>query len=248
MSVINDIAIDRFVCDMLHEIGRIDRLLDLGCGARPYARHYGPLAARTIGGDYAARPGVDVRLTATALPFADASFDVVLCSEVLEHVDDAGRAVAEISRVLAPGGLLVVTVPFNYMQHEVPYDHVRFTQFGLVALLARNGLEVEVLEQRGSLLTLMVAQLEFLIRGAFEALCRLPLVGRLLRPIGRLARSVWIAAARTVWGRPMLRHRHDPRALREEPARSSRLMGPYGQLRHWTLGYCALARRVTTAP
>ena len=50
---------------------------------------------------------------ATALPFRSGSFDAVVCSETLEHIPDDGAAVAEIRRVLAPGGLLFVTVP-NY--------------------------------------------------------------------------------------------------------------------------------------
>jgi SAM-dependent methyltransferase len=56
-------------------------------------------------------PAVAVRGDVAVLPFATAAFDGVVCGEVLEHVDDDGAAVAELARVLRPGGVLVATVP-----------------------------------------------------------------------------------------------------------------------------------------
>lgn len=60
-----------------------------------------------------AMPGVDHRVDLQALPFADASYDVVYASHVLEHVPDDRRAIAEIRRVLRPGGLAVLPVPVD---------------------------------------------------------------------------------------------------------------------------------------
>ncbi|PCK09555.1 MAG: SAM-dependent methyltransferase [Alteromonadaceae bacterium] len=72
---------------------------------------------------------------AYSLPFTDHSFDHVICSEVLEHLDDYPKALAEINRVLKPGGSLAVSVPrywpericwlFSRAYHEVPGGHVR---------------------------------------------------------------------------------------------------------------------------
>ena len=151
MSVINDVAVEAFVADALTRIGPVDRLLDLGCGEQPYRRHYAQLARYTVAADYTVRSAISVRLSATALPFADNTFDIVLFSEVLEHIDDPFRAVMEIARVLKPDGQLLLTVPFNYLQHEIPHDYFRFTQFGLVSMLRQNGLFVQYLAQRGSL-------------------------------------------------------------------------------------------------
>jgi SAM-dependent methyltransferase len=71
----------------------------------------------------------------TKLPFADCSFDVVICSEVLEHIKDNRTAVAELVRVLKPGGDLVVTVPrfwpericwaISRAYHREPGGHIR---------------------------------------------------------------------------------------------------------------------------
>ena len=68
--------------------------------------------------------------------FADASFDAVLCFEVLEHVQRPEQAVAEIARVLRPNGVLVGSTPFLLGIHDAPLDYRRFTRFGLERLLA----------------------------------------------------------------------------------------------------------------
>lgn len=61
--------------------------------------------------DISSARGVDIRGDATRLPFRDATFDVVLCSHVLEHVRDDAQAMREMRRVLRPGGWAVVDVP-----------------------------------------------------------------------------------------------------------------------------------------
>jgi len=94
-----------------------------------------------------------LRADAERLPFADASFDRVLCSEVLEHVPAPERAAAELARVLKPAGLLAVSVPtpatewlFRFGSDDYfnsPGGHVRiFTFPRLRRLLAGQGLEV----------------------------------------------------------------------------------------------------------
>jgi hypothetical protein len=68
-------------------------------------------------------PRADVKADITELGFADDSFDLILCSHVLEHVPDDTSAMREMARVLAPGGLAIVQSPVNYDQdgtHEDP--------------------------------------------------------------------------------------------------------------------------------
>ncbi|MEO8897125.1 MAG: class I SAM-dependent methyltransferase [Candidatus Dormibacter sp.] len=90
---------------------------------------------------------------ARRLPFADAAFDVVIAAEVLEHIADDCSAIAELSRVLRPGGLLAVTVPrwwpervcwaLSREYHEVPGGHIRiYRRRDLVERLRRSGLEI----------------------------------------------------------------------------------------------------------
>ena len=74
---------------------------------------------------------------AQALGLAGASFDIVLCTEMLEHVPEPQRAVDEMWRVLKPGGLLLLTTRFLFPIHDAPHDYFRFTKYGLRHLLRR---------------------------------------------------------------------------------------------------------------
>ena len=81
-----------------------------------------------------------------AFPFEDASFDGVICNEVLEHVFNPDQFLREIFRVLKPSGDLLLSVPFVWDEHEQPWDYARYSSFGLKNLLERNGFVV--VEQR----------------------------------------------------------------------------------------------------
>lgn len=162
------IDFDRF------EVGEGDRLLDLGCGA---GRH--TFEALRRGADVVALDqntddlrGVEEMVTALAeagdikppsgpvtlegdalaLPFDDGSFDRVLAAEILEHIPDDRAAIAEIARVVRPGGLVAVSVPRRWTEkicwtlsdayHEVEGGHVRIYRGDeLVSRLKAAGLE-----------------------------------------------------------------------------------------------------------
>jgi SAM-dependent methyltransferase len=147
LSLLPGAAVGRWLAaraDLVH-----GRLLDLGCGNQPFAGWYGPLADEVVPVDAAPIPGVRQVDLGARLPFADASFDTVLCTQVLEHVDGIEVAAAEIARVLRPGGHALVTVPFLYPTHEAPYDFQRLTHLGLASLARRHGLEVLDVEAQG---------------------------------------------------------------------------------------------------
>ncbi len=74
----------------------------------------------------------------------DALFDCVFCSGVLEHVDRYQDALSEISRVLKPGGILLLGLPFRQSLHMAPYDFWRFTEYGIRKMLARDFEIIEV--------------------------------------------------------------------------------------------------------
>jgi SAM-dependent methyltransferase len=124
------------------------RALDVGCGGQPYRSLLGRFRGY-VGFDSPSRPDsathADVFGDATALPFANASVDVVLCTEVMEHVAEPSLMLAEIRRVLVPGGHLVLSVPFIWHLHDEPWDYWRFTEFGLRAIIERAGLDVVAL-------------------------------------------------------------------------------------------------------
>ncbi len=153
-----------------------DRLLDLGCGFGRHAYQAARLGADVVAFDAGAAEvrnvvatlaamaeageldPATVRATAVqgdalALPFASGCFDRVVASEVLEHIPDDLTAMAELARVLRPGGTMAVTVPrcgpefvnwaLSDEYHDVPGGHIRIYRFrSLVARLRSVGLTV----------------------------------------------------------------------------------------------------------
>lgn len=95
-------------------------------------------------GLYRTRP--DVFGNAAKLPFLTNSFDAVACYEVLEHVRDPEEVMVEISRVLKPGGVAELSMPFLYPVHDAPHDYQRWTQHGWERSAMRSGLLIEKLE------------------------------------------------------------------------------------------------------
>lgn len=84
------------------------------------------------------------------LPFADSSFEQVLCTEVLEHVSSPVALLRDIHRVMVPGGLLILTVPWSARVHHLPHDYFRYTNFGLGTVLEEAGFSVQHMEERGN--------------------------------------------------------------------------------------------------
>lgn len=104
-------------------------VLDLGCGQRHIAG--------VVRCDIALSRPPGIRADAARLPFADASFACVIATALLEHVPNPRRVVREIHRVLRPGGVVYVEVPFMEGYHAHPDDYQRFTFRGLEILFGR---------------------------------------------------------------------------------------------------------------
>jgi SAM-dependent methyltransferase len=141
------------------------RLIDLGCGDSPFrdvlltrvtAYDSLDLFPEGRGLTYVA----DIQDMA-AVP--DNAYDTALCLEVLEHVPDPFRAAREIARILAPGGVLIVSVPHLSRLHAEPHDYFRYTRYGLRRVLEQAGLEVIELRQRGAVFTFLGHQLSTLV-------------------------------------------------------------------------------------
>jgi len=141
------VTLDRFIA--AHASNR--RTLDIGAQNGPYATHF----PRRIALDIKQGIGVKIIGDAQALGIRDASFDVVLCTEVLEHLPEPQRAIDEMYRVLAPGGQLLLTTRFLFPIHDAPHDYFRFTKYGLRHLLRRFEI-IELQEETDAVGTLAV--------------------------------------------------------------------------------------------
>ena len=110
------------------------RVLDVGCGDKPYRRLLRG-ASSYVGLDVPDGGHADVVVQpGQPWPLEDSSFDAVLSTEVLEHAEDFEHVLAEIARVLRPGGLAIITTPFIYNEHGAPGDFRRLSLHGATRL------------------------------------------------------------------------------------------------------------------
>lgn len=119
---------------------------DVNGSVRPIVRALGP--ASYVGVDQSAGPGVDQVVSAVDLveTFGAGSFDVVISTEMLEHVEDWRPIVVQLVEVLAPGGLLVITTrSLGFPYHPYPVDTWRYTLDGMGQILVAAGLVVREL-------------------------------------------------------------------------------------------------------
>lgn len=130
-----------------------DRVLDAGAGEGRYKRflkHTRYVAIDFGLGDllwnYEALDSVaDVH----RIPFANATFDGVVCTQVLEHVRYPEQVIGELARVLRPGGHLFLSAPQSWHQHQKPHDYFRFTSFALDAMFRSAGLTPQYIRPMG---------------------------------------------------------------------------------------------------
>jgi SAM-dependent methyltransferase len=125
------------------------RILDAGCGDKPYREWFGTVT-EYVGLDVLPGPQVDIVVASDGCwPLPDRYFDALLSSQVLEHVEHLELTLSEMNRVLRPGGTMVLSFPFLYNEHGIPFDFQRFTAYRARQLLP--GYEVVRLERQGGI-------------------------------------------------------------------------------------------------
>jgi SAM-dependent methyltransferase len=148
------------------------RAVDFGCGSQPYRSIFESRGIEYSGADFAAG---DVRIDASGrLALPDASVDLVLSFQVLEHVGDVGRYLGEARRVLRHAGWLLLSTHGTWLYHPHPEDHRRWTRAGLVSELSQHGFETtECIAVLGPLAWTTLVRLTC----AYHVCRRIPLIG-----------------------------------------------------------------------
>lgn len=144
--------------------------LDVGSHRSPYRKLIEACGYTLKTLDLTRADGADYAGTAEETFLPGESFELVICTQVLEHSDNPWQVVREIRRILKPGGYALLSAPHVWFFHPHPRDHWRFTQEGLVRLCEESGLRpVELRAQGGTLLA--VAQIaNFLLYGVIGRL------------------------------------------------------------------------------
>ena len=138
-----------FLQGIASDCGKCEDVLDFGCGKQPYrelfeCEKYIGCDVEISGHDSSAKE-VDVYYDGHKLPFADETFDLIISTQVFEHVEYIDEIILELYRVLKKDGKMVITVPLCGEEHEKPYDFRRYTSFGLKKDLEAAGFSVDLL-------------------------------------------------------------------------------------------------------
>ena len=134
--------------------------MDVGAGHGPWRPAFEP-RSRYLAMDIQPSHGLDFLAAAAALPISTSSVDLVVATDILEHVESPDDVVAEMNRVLRVGGKLFISVPFVYGEHDF-VDFQRWTTEGLRLLVHRHGFELLVLRKKGGIFRLLASIIELI--------------------------------------------------------------------------------------
>ena len=152
--------------DFLYDLKNMD-VLDFGCGDARYKEliitnnKYTGVDVEISGFDKNKKIA-DVFWDNKTLPFNDETFDVIICTESLNQVDDINNTIKEIKRVLKKGGKIFVTMVFIFGEHDTPHDFTRYTSFGIKNIFKKNNLKIlkyeKLLEGKKSIIQILESE------------------------------------------------------------------------------------------
>ena len=121
------------------------KTLDVGCGTKPYEKYFKSSEYTGLEIETTVHREVskaDFFYDGTEFPFNNNEFDSIVTNQVFEHVFNPDIFLDELNRVLKKNGMLLLTVPFIWDEHEQPYDFARYSSFGIKSVLEKNGFEI----------------------------------------------------------------------------------------------------------
>lgn len=179
------------------------KMMDFGCGLKPYEAMF--TVDDYVGVDYKgdgptySHHKVDVFYDGHTLPFEGDHFDSIFSSEVFEHVFNLPEIMKELHRVLKPGGLILVSCPFAFGEHEAPADYARYTSFAIKSLFTSHGFEVVHYEKTGSFIEAIVQQrIAYWDRHVISRIAGIPVLRTIARVIIFGGNNLWAALWKAV--------------------------------------------------
>jgi SAM-dependent methyltransferase len=137
------------------------KTVDFGAGNAKYRNLIKPCTSEYIAFDMVPGEHIDVVGDALNPPFQDETFDTVLSTQTLEHVEKPWVVVQEIKRILKPDGVCIITAPFLIPYHADPYDFFRYTKQGLESLFKNEGFEIIESGTYGNTPSVLVEMMHF---------------------------------------------------------------------------------------
>lgn len=121
------------------------RILDAGAGNKPYEKYFNHLSYEStdINGEHSFLG------TLYTIPKQNESYEAIICTQVLEHIEYPKVALTEFHRVLKPGGKLFITVPQSYGIHGEPENYYNFTRYGMQSMFKNTGFDIVFIEPIG---------------------------------------------------------------------------------------------------
>lgn len=169
---VNTFLMVRLLAETARQLPASSRVLDAGAGEGRFSEFFAH--TNYVGVDLAVGDstwnyrGLDAINSLDQLCFADNSFDVVVFTQVMEHLPEPSAVLAELQRVLRPGGLLILVAPQSWHAHQIPHDFYRYTAYGIRYLLQKNGLVAEKIQPLGGYFWYLSFQLQLLPYWAFS--------------------------------------------------------------------------------
>ena len=163
---VNTFLMSRLLAETAQQLPASSRVLDAGAGEGRFRELFAH--TKYVGVDLAVGDstwnysGLDAINSLDQLCFTDNSFDVVVFTQVMEHLPEPSAVLAELQRVLRPGGLLILVAPQSWHAHQIPHDFYRYTAYGIRSLLGKNGLSLERLQPLGGYFWYLSYQLQLL--------------------------------------------------------------------------------------
>jgi SAM-dependent methyltransferase len=143
------VYLERWVKEIADSLANDALVLDAGCGSSPYRSLFSRVryeCADFCKSKLRYYEKITYVCDLTSIPVQDNRYDLVLCTQVLEHVPEPKAVLKEFRRILKPNAKLAISAPLFYEEHGVPYDYYRYTQFGFRHLLSESGFEIEKME------------------------------------------------------------------------------------------------------